>query len=216
MGTLAEETRWLDATAQAELVRSEQVSAAELIEAAIERIEASNPAINAVITTLFDRARDAVGAAELPDGPFRGVPFLLKDLWAMSEGDRFTQGIRALAEAGYTAPTDTVLVERYRAAGLVFLGRTNTPELGILPTTEPDAFGPTRNPWNLDHSSGGSSGGSAAPSPPEWCPPLTPPTAAARSASLRRPAGWSDSRSPRAASASGRSAARAPSGSSTS
>jgi amidase len=161
MSSLADQTRWLDATAQAELVRTGEVSPTELIDAAIERIDADNPVLNAVITPLFDRAREAA-AAPLPDGPFRGVPFALKDLWAMSAGDRFTQGIRALADADYRAPCDTTLVQRYRAAGLVFVGRTNTPELGILPTTEPLALGPSRNPWNPEYSTGGSSGGSAA------------------------------------------------------
>ena len=162
MTSLAEDTRWIDATGQAELVRRGDVSPRELVEAAIERIETDNPALNAVITTTFDKALAAADDPALPDGPFRGVPFTLKDLWAMSEGDRFTNGIRALAEAGYVGPQDTTLVSRYRAAGLIIVGRTNTPELGILPTTEPLAFGPTRNPWALDRSPGGSSGGSAA------------------------------------------------------
>jgi amidase len=161
MSTFAEQTRWMDATAQAELVATGQAHPRELIAAAIERIEADNPAINAVITPLFEQALEQ---AERPIGtePFAGVPFVLKDLWAMSEGDRFTNGIKALADADYRAPCDTTLVARYRAAGLVFVGRTNTPELGLLPTTEPLAFGPTRNPWSLAHSPGGSSGGSAA------------------------------------------------------
>jgi amidase len=161
MSTFAEQTRWMDATEQAELVASGAAHPRELVAAAIERIEAGNPAINAVITPLFDKA---LAQVEGPIGtePFAGVPFVLKDLWAMSEGDRFCNGIKALAEADYRAPCDTTLVARYRAAGLVFVGRTNTPELGLLPTTEPLVFGPTRNPWSLAHSPGGSSGGSAA------------------------------------------------------
>ena len=162
MSDLSEQTRWLDATAQAALVRSGEVSPSELVAAAIERIEAANPVLNAVTTPLFEKALAAAASPDLPDGPFRGVPFTLKDLWAMSEGDRFTNGIPALARADYRAPADTTLVARYRAAGLIFVGRTNTPELGILPTTEPMHFGPTRNPWNTDHSPGGSSGGSGA------------------------------------------------------
>ncbi len=162
MSTVAEETRWLDATAQAELVRSGQVSPTELVAAAIERIEALNGPLNAVVTPLFEKALAAAASPDLPDGPFRGVPFTLKDLWAMSEGDRFTNGVPALAAADFRAPVDTTLVARYRAAGLVFVGRTNTPELGLLPTTEPDFFGPTHNPWDLARSPGGSSGGSAA------------------------------------------------------
>ena len=162
MSELAEQTRWLDATDQAALVRSGEVSPTELVEAAIERIEALNGSINAVVTPLYEQALATASSPDLPDGPFRGVPFTLKDLWAMSEGDRFTNGVAALARADYRAPSDTTLVARYRRAGLIFVGRTNTPELGILPTTEPLAFGPTRNPWRLDHSPGGSSGGSAA------------------------------------------------------
>jgi N-acetylglucosamine kinase-like BadF-type ATPase len=162
MSSMAEETRWLDATAQAALVHAGEATPAELVEAAIERIEAGNPALNAVVTETFDRARDAAASSALPDGPFRGVPFLVKDLWALTEGDRCTNGVIALARAGWRAPIDTTLVGRHRAAGLVILGRTNTPELGILPTTEPMAFGPTHNPWDLDRSPGGSSGGSAA------------------------------------------------------
>lgn len=162
MTPLAEQTRWLDATAQAELVRSGEVTAGELVGAAIERIEALDGPINAVVTPLFESALRTAASPDLPDGPFRGVPFTLKDLWAMSEGDRFTNGIPALAAAGYRAPCDTTLVARYRRAGLVFVGRTNTPELGILPTTEPVFFGATRNPWDLTRSPGGSSGGSGA------------------------------------------------------
>ncbi|MEO7370662.1 MAG: amidase, partial [Ilumatobacteraceae bacterium] len=97
-----------------------------------------------------------------PDGPFRGVPFLLKDLWAHYAGQPLTNGSRALKSALPISPTDTTLVSRFRQAGLNIAGRTNSPEFGSLPTTEPLAWGPTRNPWNVDHSPGGSSGGSAA------------------------------------------------------
>jgi amidase len=159
--TLADETRWLDATAQAALVRAGEVKPVELVDAAIERIERLNPALNAVIHPLFDKARRAA-EGELPDGPFRGVPFGLKDLYAGSEGDPICNGNAALRAAGTRADADTTLVARYRAAGLVFVGRTNTPEFGSLPTTEPVAFGPTHNPWDLTRSPGGSSGGSAA------------------------------------------------------
>jgi amidase len=160
--TLADETRWMDATDQAMLVRSGQVSPAELVEAAIERIEALDPALNAVVLRWFDEARDQAASGHVPDGPFRGVPFLLKDLWANEAGRPITNGNRALKEAGYVADADTTLVGRYRAAGLVTLGRTNSPELGSLPTTEPEAWGPTHNPWDLSRSPGGSSGGAAA------------------------------------------------------
>ncbi len=151
----------LDATAQAALVRSGEVSALELVDAAIARIERGNPALNAVIHPRFEKAREEARGA-LPDGPFRGVPFLLKDLDGYSAGDPYHAGNRALAQAGYIAPTDSHLTTRFRRAGLVILGRTNTPEFGLMPTTEPLDKGPTRNPWNLGHSTGGSSGGSAA------------------------------------------------------
>jgi amidase len=151
----------LDATAQAELVRSGEASPAELVDAAIERIEALDPHLNAIVTPLYDKAREAA-ASELPDGPFRGVPMLLKDLACHSAGDPMYEGMGFLREVGWVEHEDTVLARRFRQAGFVFCGKTSTPELGILSTTEPAAFGPTRNPWSLDHSTGGSSGGSAA------------------------------------------------------
>ena len=151
----------LDATAQAELVRTGAASPRELVDAAIERIEAVNPTINAVIHERFERARnEAVGP--LPDGPFRGVPFLLKDLAAFSEGDPHHGGTTFLKDAAYVADRDDFVTARLRAAGVVVVGRTNAPEFGTTITTEPVAHGATRNPWNLDHSTGGSSGGSAA------------------------------------------------------
>jgi amidase len=155
------ELAFLDATAQADLVRSGEVSPAELVDAAIARIEALNPELNAVITPLFDKAREAA-AGQLPDGPFRGVPMLLKDLACHSAGDPMYEGMAFLRDVGWLEHEDTVLASRFRRAGFVFCGKTNTPELGILSTTEPAAFGPTRNPWNTGHSTGGSSGGSAA------------------------------------------------------
>src|SRR3954454_7890111 len=160
MGSIATDTRWLDATEQAALVRGGQVSAEELMDAAIERMESLDRALNAVIIRWFDEARTAAG--QLPDGPFRGVPFLLKDLWAHYAGQPLTNGCQALKDALPRSDTDTTLVGRFRAAGLNIAGRTNSPEFGSLPTTEPTAWGPTRNPWNVDHSPGGSSGGSAA------------------------------------------------------
>lgn len=151
----------LDATAQAALVRDGEVSPLELVDAAIARIERGNDALNAVIHERFERAREEARGS-LPDGPFRGVPFLLKDLDGLSAGDPFHGGNRALAEAGYVAPSDSYLTTKFRDAGLVILGRTNTPELGLMPSTEPLAKGPTRNPFNREHTPGGSSGGSAA------------------------------------------------------
>lgn len=151
----------LDATAQADLVRTGQVSPLELVDAAIARIEALNPTVNAVIHERFERAR-AEAAAELPEGPFRGVPFVLKDLAAYSAGDPHHGGAEFLKREGWTASADDHLVARLRRAGVVFVGRTNTPEFGTTITTEPTAHGASRNPWNLEHSTGGSSGGSAA------------------------------------------------------
>jgi len=151
----------LDATAQAELVREGKASPAELVEAAIGRIERLDPEINAVIHRRFDEARAEAGG-ELPEGPFRGVPFLIKDLGQGFAGDPLHMGMRLLKERDFRCPVDTTLALRFQAAGLVTVGRTSTPELGILPTTEPEAYGPTRNPWDLSLSSGGSSGGAAA------------------------------------------------------
>ena len=151
----------LDATAQAQLVRDGEATAAELAEAAIARIEAGNDAVNAVIHPLFEQGLEAA-RGELPDGPFRGVPFLLKDLGAAFAGQPLHLGMSYLKERDFRAPVDTYLAQRFRAAGLVTIGKTNCPELGILPTTEPRAYGPSRNPWSLEHSTGGSSGGSAA------------------------------------------------------
>lgn len=161
MSSLADDTRWLDATDQALLVRSGEVSPGELLEAAIERIEAIDPVLNSVVIRWFDHARE-VAAGPLPDGPFRGVPFLLKDLWAHYAGQVLTNGCQVLKDTAPVSKVDTTLVSRFRAAGLVIAGRTNSPEFGSLPTTEPTAWGATHNPWNTDHSTGGSSGGSAA------------------------------------------------------
>jgi amidase len=150
-----------DATAQAELVRSGEVSPLELVEEAIARIKKLDPQINAVIHRRFDKAREEA-KRPLPDAPFKGVPLLIKDLFADSAGDPQHDGMKALKDAGWTAPADTWLVARYRRAGFIILGRTNTPELGLVPTTEPVAHGATHNPWDLTRTPGGSSGGSAA------------------------------------------------------
>ena len=151
----------IDATEQARLVRDGEASPVELASEAIARIEELNPQLNAVIHPLFDEAREAA-ADELPDGPFRGVPLLVKDLSCYMAGVPVHEGMRALRDAGYRSDHDMVITQRQRRAGFVILCRTNAPELGILPTTEPVAYGPTHNPWDLDRSPGGSSGGSAA------------------------------------------------------
>ena len=152
----------MDATAQAELVRRREVMPLELVDAAIARIERMNPILNAVITLLFEEARAAAISPDLPDGPFRGVPFLLKDIGAMQKGQPYYMGNRALRDAGYRSPEDTALGARFRAAGFITLGKTNLPEFGAQTTTQPLAFGATHNPWDLDRSTSGSSGGSSA------------------------------------------------------
>jgi len=152
----------LDATAQADLVRTGAASPVELVDAAIDRIEKLDPVLNAVIHPLFDRAREQAASGSLPDGPFHGVPVLFKDLRCAVEGDPYNEGMRYLKEAGYRARRTDELARRYLAAGFAYLGRTNTPELGLVPTTEPHAYGPSHNPWDTSRSTGGSSGGSAA------------------------------------------------------
>jgi len=152
---------WMDACAQADLVRSGQASPAELVDAAIDRIERVNPRLNAVIHPRFDKARTEA-AGPLPDGPFRGVPLLVKDLACQTEGDPYHCGTKFLKELGWTADHDTAFVGRFRQAGFVIVGRTNVPEFGTAITTEPESHGPARNPWNPDHSTGGSSGGTGA------------------------------------------------------
>ena len=151
----------LDATAQADLVRSGEVSATEMVQAAIERIERLNPTLNAVIHTDFDRAL-AAAEGTLPDGPFTGVPFLIKDIGANQAGLPYWAGNRALKAAGHTDDRDTELGSRMRQAGLVTLGKTNLPEMGSCPTTQPLGCGPTNNPWDITRSPSGSSGGSGA------------------------------------------------------
>src|SRR5215831_996601 len=162
MGLNIDELATMDATAQAELVRRRELTPLELVDAAIARIEHINPTINAVITLLFEEARKTALSPDLPDGPFRGVPFLLKDLGAASGGDPNYLGMRVLRDARFVAPHDSYLVAKFKAAGFISLGKTNTSELGLQETTEPEAFGPTRNPWDPTRSTGGSSGGSAA------------------------------------------------------
>ncbi len=149
-----------DALGLADLVRRRQVTPGNLLEAAIERSEARNPRVNAVVTKLYDFGRQAI-ADGLPDGPFTGVPFLLKDLTASLAGVRMTRGSRFFADAPPPS-ADSEHVKRLRKAGLVIFGRTNTCEMGLSLTCEPQLYGPTRNPWDLSRISGGSSGGAAA------------------------------------------------------
>jgi amidase len=149
-----------DALGLAELVRQKKVSPGELLEAAIGRVEARNGAVNAVTMPLYDLARTAI-ADGLPPGPLSGVPFLMKDLTASVAGVRMTRSSRFFADAPPPA-ADSEHVVRLRRAGLVIFGRTNTCELGLSLTCEPQLHGPTRNPWDVTRISGGSSGGAAA------------------------------------------------------
>jgi len=154
----SDEFAYLDATAQAQLVRQKEVKPIELVEAAIERIERLNPALNAVVTPMYDLAR-AAAVNELPEGPFTGVPYLLKDLTASYAGVPLTSATALLQNS--VPDHDSELVVRLKRAGLIVLGKTNAPELGLPPTTEPRLFGPCRNPWDTTRTPGGSSGGSA-------------------------------------------------------
>ncbi len=148
----------LDALALADLVRRKEVTPLELVDATIARIEALNPQLNAVVTPMFAEAR-AAAKVDLPDGPFAGTPFLLKESLAMA-GVRQSNGARILANS--TAVEDSEMASRYRQAGLLAVGKTNMSEFGLLPTTESQLFGPCRNPWDGSRMPGGSSGGSAA------------------------------------------------------
>jgi amidase len=151
----------LDATAQADLVKQKKVSPAELVDAAIRRIEAHDGELNAVIMRRFDEAR--AEAANVPaDAPFQGVPIVVKDIVAQVAGMPYTAGTRPLKAAGHTAKRDSYLVESLRKAGFVIVGKTNTSELGILPAAEPAAWGATKNPYDPTRSTGGSSGGTGA------------------------------------------------------
>lgn len=152
----------LDATAQAELVRRGEVAPIELVEAAIARIEQLNPQLNAVITPLFNQARTQATDSRLPDGPFRGVPLLVKDYYCEIAGTPYYEGLRFLRDLAWQSAHDTNLGAKFRAAGFVFLGKTNLPELALGAVTDSQAFGASRNPFDLARTTGGSSGGSAA------------------------------------------------------
>ena len=149
----------LDATAQAELVRSGVATPRELVEAAIKRIEARNGELGAVVTPMFDSA--LAEADKAPYGPFRGVPILIKDLGAEVAGVPQSGGLRPLKHAKWAPPHDSELVRRLRRAGFVIVGKSNCSELGIVPASECDAWPPTKNPHDLTRGPGGSSGGSA-------------------------------------------------------
>ena len=148
-----------DGLGLAQLVRDGEVAATELLEEAIARTERVNPEINAVVHKHYDEARAAIQAG-LPEAAFTGVPFLLKDLYMMLQGTATSNG--SSMYRGNVADHDSTLVQRYQQAGLVIFGKTNSPEWGLMPITEPELYGPSRNPWNPGVTPGGSSGGAAA------------------------------------------------------
>ncbi len=157
------ELAWMDATAQANLVATGKVTARELVDAAIERVERINPQLNCVIYPRFDKARaEAATAQTKPSGIFHGVPFLLKDLSEMVAGEPLSWGWKAFKDARVTARSTSNVAAKFRAAGLIAIGQTTVPEWGPSIATETRAWGATRNPWNLERGVGGSSGGAGA------------------------------------------------------
>jgi amidase len=154
-----EEYRQRDAISLAGLVTKREVSAEEVLEAAIARAEQINPTINAIVHKQYEQARKAV-AAGLPEGPLKGVPYLIKDLGFFETGEPVTFGSRLFRD--FVADHQTAYVTRCKKAGLVFIGRSSSPEFGLNPNTEPRLYGSCHNPWNLEYSPGGSSGGAAA------------------------------------------------------
>ena len=148
-----------DAVGLAEQVADKAISPGEVLAAAMERIETFNPSVNAVVQTWFEAAERAI-AEGLPEGPFTGVPMLIKDLNAPVKDTVLSNGSRLFADN--RVDFDSELVARYRRSGMLLLGRTNTPEMGASASTDPVLHGPARNPWNLEHTPGGSSGGAGA------------------------------------------------------
>ena len=183
-----------DGLGLAELVARKEVTPDELAAAAFEAVAKINPRINAVLQTLPKEAAAEIRAG-LPHGPFTGVPFMIKELVLHAKGVRADSGSKFAQ--GFVPSADTELMARFRRAGLVLAGTTQTPEFGYNPTTETRAFGPVHNPWDLGRSAGGSSGGSGAAVAARIVPSRTPTTAAARSGSRPRATAWSVS-SPRA------------------
>lgn len=159
MGPPNDEYENYDALGLADLVRRRQATPLELLDAAIARVESRDGTINAVVRKMYEEARAAI-AEGLPDGPFQGVPFMLKDFVVFYAGVPTTFASRLFAD--FVPGHDSTLVERHKAAGLVIMAKTNLPEFALAATTEPKLFGPARNPWSLTHSTGGSSGGAAA------------------------------------------------------
>ena len=159
MAISSQEYQSLDATALADLVRRKEVSAVELVETAIAQVEAHNDTLNAIITPMYEHARQRA-QEPLLDAPFAGVPFLMKDFCAEVAGVHFTEASAFLSN--YIPAEDSELYRRFCRAGLITIGKTNLPEFAIGATTEPRLFGPSRNPWNIERTTGGSSGGAAA------------------------------------------------------
>jgi amidase len=154
--------RWLDAVAQCDLVAKGELTSVELVETAIARVEAANPVVNAVAVPLYDLGRSIAADPQLPRGPFRGLPFLFKDAGACLADLPLYMGSGLLRSLGWRAAADTALGARLRATGVVTIGKTALPEFGCQPTTQPIAFGASRNPWDTTRSTAGSSGGAAA------------------------------------------------------
>ncbi|MDP7546636.1 MAG: amidase, partial [Alphaproteobacteria bacterium] len=154
------EYRKMDATALAAAMAKGDLTAGEVMEVAIARAEAVNPAINAIVHRQYDQARQTIADDTAPNGPFKDVPYLLKDLGAFDAGQPCSMGSRLWAD--FVPDHDATYTERCKAAGLVIMGRTNTPEMGLNASTEPTLHGATPNPWDAGRSAGGSSGGSAA------------------------------------------------------
>ncbi len=148
-----------DGLGLAELVRKRKVSPGELVEEAIQRIEERNPKLNAVVHKLYERARTKA-KEKLPEGPFMGVPILVKDLHVTMEGEPTSNGNKLWRNIPATLTTE--IVKRWEASGVIIVGKTNAPEFGLVPYTESDTLGPARNPWDTTRSPGGSSGGSGA------------------------------------------------------
>src|SRR6516165_4796235 len=208
MSGLADETRWMDATDQAALVAEGAVTPSELLEAAIERIERSNPSLNAVVIEWFDHARSVAADPALPDGPFRGVPFLLKDLYTNFAGQTMSNGNVALKEAAKIDTTDTTLVARFKATGLVIAdGRLPPRWAACRPRSRwPGGRPATRGGWTARPV--GRAAGPPLRWPPGWCRSPTPRTAAGAFVSPLPAAGWWGSSRARGGPRSGRRAPR--------
>src|SRR5262245_8037739 len=178
-----------DAVGLGQLVRKGEVAASELVEEAIRRIERINPRLNAVCHKAYDQARRAAGDPKLPDGPFKGVPFLLKDLGTMWEGLPLTNACPFTKDM--VADSDMEYVRRIKRSGVVLVGKGNSPEFGWSLATEPRLHGRTNNPWNLDVGAAAPAAEAPRPSRRGWCRSPMPATAAARSARRRAIAAWS-------------------------